>query len=431
MLPLILEQVLTLTIGMADTVMVAGLGESAISAVSLVDQLNILLLQVFGSLATGGAVVAAQYIGRQDRAGGCDAARQLYQTTFVISMVVMAAILSVRRPALSMLYGQLEPGLMSYAVIYLTITSISLPFFALYSAGAALFRAMGNSKVSLYISILMNVINIGGNALTIFVFHMGVAGAAVATTLSRIAGAAVFLYLITKPHQELFIEHILRVRVNMANVRRILRIGVPNGVENGVFQVGKLVVMRLVSSLGTAAIAANAVGNSLAGVACMPGSAAGLAMITVVGQCTGAGAYDQARRNTMKLMGFAIAAMALLGGAMMTLRGGMINMFNLSDRSLGLAWEVITIYLAHTWLTWPFSFALPNALRGAGDARFTMIVSIGSMMVFRVGFSYLLALAFGMGLNGVWIAMYIDWIVRSIFFIWRIKGVAWLKQRVL
>ncbi|GHU67503.1 MATE family multidrug exporter [Clostridia bacterium] len=416
---------------MADTVMVAGLGESAISAVSLVDQLNILLLQVFGSLATGGAVVAAQYIGRQDRAGGCDAARQLFQTTIALSMLVMAAILSIRRPVLSLLYGALEPELMEYAVTYLTITAISIPFFAVYSAGASLFRAMGNSKISLYTSILMNTINIGGNALTIYVFGWGIAGAAVATTLSRIAGAAVFVYLITKPHQELFIEHILHVKVNMANVKRILGIGVPNGVENGVFQVGKLVVMRLVSSLGTTSIAANAVCNSLSGLAVMPGSAAGMAMITVVGQCTGAEAYDQARRNTKKLMGFAIASMAVVCGVMMLIRGPLVGLFNLSDASKALALPLVTSYLVHSWLTWPPSFALPNALRGAGDARYTMVVSITSMMVFRVGFSYLLVKALNMGVSGVWISMYIDWIVRSSFFIWRFKGTAWLRQKVL
>ncbi|MDR1600015.1 MAG: MATE family efflux transporter [Oscillospiraceae bacterium] len=426
-----LEQALTFTIGMADTVMVSGLGESAISAVSLVDQLNMLLLQVFGSLATGGAVVAAQYIGRQDRAGGCDAARQLLQTTLVIGIAVMAAILFSIRPVLSMLYGSLEPALMDYAVTYLTITTISLPFFAIYSAGASLFRAMGNSKVSLYTSMLMNAINIGGNALTIYGFGWGVEGAALATTLSRAAGAAVFLRLITKPHQALFVERILHVRVNPANVRRILRIGVPNGVENGVFQVGKLVVMRLVSSLGTASIAANAVCSSLSGLAVMPGIAAGMAMITVVGQCAGAGAFSQARRNTAKLLGFAIAAMAVICGGMMLARGLLVGAFNLTDPSRALALPLITVYLAHTWLTWPPSFALPNALRGAGDARFTMVVSVGSMMAFRVASSYLLVRGFNMGVMGVWIAMYIDWLVRSAFFIWRFRGVAWLKQRVL
>ncbi|GHU73979.1 MATE family multidrug exporter [Clostridia bacterium] len=431
MLPLILEQILTITIGMADTVMVAGLGEAAISGVSLVDQLNILLLQVFSSLATGGAVVAAQYIGRQDRLAGCDAARQLYQTTFAISLVVMTLTLTLGNRMLSLLYGALDPQLMSFSLTYLTITAISLPFYALYCAGAALFRAMGNSKISLYIAILMNAVNIGGNALTIYGFGWGVAGAAIATTLSRVAGAAVFIVLITKPHQELFIEHIPRVRVNLANVKRILKIGVPNGLENGVFQVGKLVVMRLVSSMGLAAIAANAVGNSLAGFAVMPGSAASMAMITVVGQCVGAKAYSQARRNALKLLGFASAAMAVIAVVMLILRGPMIRMFNLSDASLGLAWSIMTVYLIHTWLTWTPSFALPNALRGAGDARFTMVVSIGSMMVFRVGFSYLLGGAFGMGLSGVWLAMYIDWIVRSGFFIWRFKGDKWLAQTVL
>ncbi|MDR1569231.1 MAG: MATE family efflux transporter [Oscillospiraceae bacterium] len=432
LIPLLIEQVLNITIGMADTVMVAGLSEAAISAVSLVDQFNQLLMQLFNALATGGAVLAAQYIGRRDRAGGCDAARQLVQVTLLIALIVMAGALSFSRELLRLIYGDLEESVMAGALRYFRITNGSIPFFALYAAGAALFRSMGNSKVSLYTSILMNIINVAGNYVSIYHWGWGVSGAAAATFLSRICGAAVFIALIIRPHQELFIDNIWRVKVNMPNVKRILRVGIPNGLENSVFQVGKLVVLRLVASLGTSAVAANAICNTFASIACMPGSAVSLALVTVVGQCVGARAYDEAKRGTYKLMLFAIASMAVVCAALLIFISPAIGWFGqLSVESRGMATRILTFSFVISWFTWPFSFTLPNALRGAGDAKVTMIASIVSMMVFRVAFSYLLADALNMGLDGVWYAMYIDWIVRSIFFVARFASGKWKTIHII
>ena len=430
--PLMIEHVLNVTIGMADTVMVAGLSEAAISAVSLVDQFNQLVMQVFTSLATGGAVVAAQYIGRRDRAGGCDAARQLIQITLFIGIIVMAAVLAGSGPVLRLIYGQLDPDVMAGAVSYLSVTTISLPCFALYAACAALFRAMGNSKISLYTSLLMNLVNISGNYISIYHWGWGVSGAAAATSMSRLCGAAALMWMIVHPHQELFVDQVWRVRLNFANIRRILKVGVPTGLENGVFQIGKLTVMRLVASLGTTAVAANAIGNTFAGIACMPGSAASIALITVVGQCVGARAYDEVKRDTRKLMMFAIGVMAAIGVAMLLLLQPALSWFGeLSADTRMLATSILIPYYIITWLVWPFSFTLPNALRGAGDTKVTMYVSVASMIAFRVVFSYLLAGYLKIGLHGVWLGMYIDWVVRSVFFMIRFLSGKWKAIKVI
>ena len=431
LVPLVIEQLLAVTIGMADTVMVTSVGEAAVSGISLVDSINILFIQVFSALASGGAIVTAQYLGRQERKNACIAAKQLLYATTALAAIIMAVALIFHRALLRLIFGNIDPAVMENAIVYFQLSAVSYPFLAVYNAGAALFRSMGNSKVSTLVSFLMNVVNIGGNAVLIYGFHWGVAGAATASLVSRAMAAVIMLVLICHKNNPIHIEKVWKPELHFDMIRRILKIGVPNGVENGMFQIGKLIVQGLVATFGTSAIAANAIANTIASFINTPGTAIQLGLTTVVGQCVGGRVYEQAFYYTRKLLWLTYGLMGVLNIAVFLVAGPLVGLFHLSAAAAADARAVLYTFTVASILIWPLSFSLPNALRAAGDARFTMIVSMVSMWVFRIGFSYLLGGAAKMGLMGVWVAMYIDWLVRSIVFTIRFARGKWKELRVI
>lgn len=423
--PLIIEQILAVTVGMVDVMMVSRVGEAAISGVSLVDTLGVLLINIFSALATGGAVVSAQYLGHKEQEQACKSARQLLLSATLLSLIIMVVSLLGNRIILSSIYGNIDMGVMNNARTYFYITALSYPFLAVYNSCAALFRAMGNSKISMKVSITMNLINVVGNALLIFVFHMGVAGVAIATLLSRVVAAIIMLVLIRSKQNPIYINNFLRWSFDLEMVKRILRIGVPNGLENSMFQFGKILVQGLIASFGTAAISANAVAGTIAGLEVIPGSAIGLAMITVVGQCVGANDTEQAKQYTIKLMKLCYIIMFFLNIGVVLMRNPIIGFFKLSPESSHMALQLMIYHSIACAFIWPSSFTLPNALRAANDVKFTMITSILSMWVWRIAFSFILGKVFGLGVLGVWIAMTIDWFFRSCCFIVRFLRGKW------
>lgn len=422
--PLVVEQILAVTVGMVDTVMVSSAGEAATSGVSLVDMINTLIINIFAAIATGGAVVSSQYLGQKDKNKACQAADQLLLITGLIAVGIMVLCLIFRRPFLSILYGEIEADVMQNALIYLILSALSYPFLAVYNSCAALFRSMGNSRISMQVSILMNVMNAVGDYVFIFGFHWGVAGAALASLISRMT-ACVILYLrLRNPVLDIHAgAHGIHWDGRM--IHRILNIGIPSGVENSIFQLGRVLVVGIIAGFGTIQIAANAVANNLDSMGVLPGSAMNLAMITVIGQCVGAGDYDQAQYYTKKLMTVTYAVnmvtcLAVLGAMPMIL-----NLYGLSDETLALASTLVLIHDGCAILLWPSAFTLTSVLRAANDVKFPMVVSIGSMIVFRIGLSYIVAIGMGLGAIGVWIAMVVDWIVRASFFIWRYRSGRW------
>ena len=428
-IPLVIEQFLAMTIGMADTIMVTSVGEHAVSGVSLVDNISTLLINVFSALATGGAVVAAQYLGSRDEENACSAAKQLFYAIGALSAATMAVCLLFREPILRLVFGQLEDNVMEAAMTYFLLTAISYPLLAIYNAGAALFRAMGNSKVSMLASLLMNIVNIGLNAILIYGADIGVAGAGFGTLFSRLAGAVLMTWLICQHGHRIHIDHLLHFEFRGQLVKKILRIGVPNGLENGMFQIGKLLVLGLVTPLGTSATAANAIANSVAGVVNVPGNAISLSLITVVGQCMGAGDSKQAVRYTRKLMIIVYLAMGSLSVLLFFFATPVVGLFGLTPGAAVMAIQVLRWCAVFDLIFWPMSFSLPNALRASGDAKFTMNVSMCSMWIFRIGFSYLLVPQ--IGLLGVWVAMFIDWIVRAVVFLIRFLSGRWKTKTVI
>ena len=421
LLPLIAEQALSVTIGLADTLMVSSVGEAAVSGVSLVDSFNTLMIQIMSALATGGAVVTSQYIGRQEPRDARNAAA-----------LVAAVVVVGRHAILQGIFGSIDADVMHYAETYFLLSALSYPFIGLYNAGAALFRAQGNSKISMLSSLVMNVVNIGGNAVLIYGFKMGVMGAALASLVSRAIACFAVLYLLQKPDCPLRVDGLRALAPKARLIRQILRVGIPAGIENGMFQIGKLSVSSLTSTLGTAAIAANAVANTTTTFLNIPANAVGMAALTVVGQCLGAGEKDQAVYYSRRLMLFAYCGAWFMNlSAFLFANKFALGLFNLSPEAYAMALEVMVWFNIVSLFIWPSSFTMPNILRAAGDARFTMTVSIVSMWAFRVGFCYLCVLAFHGGLLAIWMGMYLDWAFRSLCFFVRFVRGKWLEQNVI
>ena len=429
-IPLVIEQFLAITVGLADTIMIAEVGESAVSAVSLVDTVNILIVNIFTALATGGAVVCGQYIGKRERENACRAADQLVLFTVAASIVVMAAVYLLKDWILGTVFGKIEPDVMSGANTYILIVSASIPFIALYNSGAALFRTMGNSSISMITSLVMNGINIAGNAVMIYGMKLGVAGAAIPTLVSRIVAALVVYFLMRRKKYMVHVSRRPVLKPNSELIKKILYIGVPNGLENSMFQLGKILVLSLVSTFGTASIAANAVANNIAVFQTLPGIAVGVALITVISRCIGAGDYKQARFYTRKLIGVSYIFILLMDILIYIILPALLRAYKLSDETYSYADRIILYHGFMAVLIWPLAFSLANTLRAANDVKFTMIAAIASMWIFRIGFSYLLADYFGLGVFGVWVAMTIDWVGRAAAFVYRYVGHKWERHKI-
>ena len=426
-IPLIVDQFLQVAVGLSDSIMVARVGEAAVSGVSLVDTVMLLIINIFTALATGGAVIAGQYLGGKDPKTGCEATAQLFNFTFLFSIFIMILGYLGQNVILYHVFGKIEPEVMKDSRTYLLIVLSSIPMIAMYNAGAAIFRAMGNSNVAMKTSLLMNSINVFGNALLIFGFHCGVEGVAIPTVVSRGVACVVILILLNNQEHELHILHPYPFKIKWNVLKKILYIGIPNGLENSMFQLGKIAVLSLVSGLGTASLAANAVGNNIANFAILPGMSFGFALLTVCAQCVGAGDFEQVKYYTKHMM--RVEYLCLIASNLIVILAlpFILSVYNLSDEAARYANDIILYHAACVVTIWPLSFTLPNTLRAAADVKITMVLSIISMWVFRFGFSYLLTMVFHMGIFGVWVAMTIDWLVRGIFFVCRYKSGRWQK----
>ena len=431
LLPLVIEQVLVMLVGMVDTVMVASAGEAAVSGVALVDMVNYLIITVMAALTTGGSVIISQYAGSRQPEQAERSAGQLMMVTLLLSAAILAVCLLGRDAILRLFFGSVEADVMAAAQTYFMITACSFPFLGIYDAGAALYRVMGKTSVTMYVSLAMNVINVIGDFIGVSVLHAGVAGVAVPTLLSR-AFAAVVMSLLAFRRQNsipLYWRDILAWDVPI--IRRILHIAVPNGVENGLFALGKVLVTSIVAGFGTVQIAANGVANSVDQIAIIVVNAVNLAMVPVVGQCVGASDYTQAVHYTKKLMKISYIFTAVLGLAVCVLLPVLLPLYGLSADTLRLAALLIVLHNALALLLHPTSFNLANSLRAAGDARFTMIVGICSMIVFRLGSALLFGKLLGLRIIGVWFAMGMDWLARSVAFAVRYKSGKWKEKRVI
>lgn len=430
-LPLVIEQMLAVLVGMADSIMIANVGEEAVSGVSLVDSVMLLLINAFSALATGGAVVTGQYLGQRNPEKAQEAAQQLIWFLGILAIGVMAVLYVAKNFVLHTVFGQITAEVRGYAEVYLLIVAASIPFVALYNAGAAIFRVMGNSKVSMQVSIVMNIVNVVGNAILIYGFHRGSEGVAIPTLVSRMVAAVMILWLLGNRDLMISVPRTLHFHFDKNLVKKILYIGVPNGLENSMFQLGKIMVLSLVSAFGTYAIAANAVSNVIASIQILPGMALSLALTTVISRCIGANDYRQARYYTMKLHGISYVCMWVFIGITVLALPLILKIYNLSDVTAGETEKIMLFHSVCACLIWPIAFNLPTVFRASGDVKYSMIASIVSMWVCRIVFSYILGKYMGFGVFGVWMAMVLDWIVRAICFLIRYKSGKWRGKAIV
>ena len=429
--PLMIEQLLNSLMGTADTVMVTTAGAAAISAVSLVDSINVLVVNVFSAMATGGAIVASQYLGHSQPEKANFAGKQLLLSVAAISLAVAAAAAALHSQILSAVFGKVDADVMANAGTYFLITASSYPFIAVYNAAAALFRADKNSRLPMAISTMSNMLNIAGNAVMIFGLGMGLSGAALSTLLSRVFSAAAIMFFLCTTKQAIGIGRPAPIRPDPQTIAKIMRIGIPTGIENGMFQFGKLAIQSTVSMMGTAAIAANAMTSTLESLSCQAPIGIGLGMMTIVGQCVGAGEDEQAGRCIKTLTFYGFLAL-LVSAAAVSILVVPITALSGMDADVALMTRHLTWFVhAVKPFAWCLSFLPAYGFRAAGDVKFSMAVSMTTMWTCRVAIVMVLARVFGFGPLAVWIGMASDWCVRSVCFLCRFRSGKWLAHKMV
>lgn len=430
-MPLVVEQFLEFLVGLADSIMVASLGEVAISGVSLVDFLMQLLIFSFSALATGGAVIAGQYLGDGKIEKACEASTQLTWFTGLSAVILMVLVLVFKHSLIGILFGQIDSDVWMNTDIYLTIVATSIPFIALYNAGASIFRTTGDSYLPMKIMLACDILNVIGNGICIYYLGMDVRGVAIPTVISRLLAAVIIIFLVTRERYELHINKSLKYRFNKNLLKKILNVGIPYGVENGLFQLGRILVLSLVSTFGTLSIAANSVGYTVGVFSVLPGFAINLGMSVVISRCVGANDYAQAKYYNKKILIIVYISHLFINLAIFALLPYILSIYQLSSETAALTTKMIIWHGIFAIIIWPLAFTLPGTFRGAGDAKYPMVVSIGVMFTCRIGLSYVIALSLGIGVFGTWIAMFIDWFVRSGFYIYRYFNEKWMDYRAI
>lgn len=431
LIPVMVEQLLSSLMGTFDTMMVSNVGSAAISAVSLVDSINILVIQALSALAAGGAILCSQYLGSENRAEAKRSAGQVLLVMTALSAALSAVCLLLRDPMLRLIFGQVDADVMANSRIYFLFTLLSFPFIGLYDAGASIFRAQNNTRTPMVISVISNLLNIAGNAVLIFGFDMGVAGAAIATLISRIFCAVTVLWQLRNPLQPISVRHYLKIRPDFSLIRQVLFIGIPSGIENSMFQFGKLAIQSTVSTLGTAAIAAQAMTNileSLNGIAAM---GVGIGLMTVVGQCIGANRKDEAVYYIKKLSWLAEAVIIVSCLAVLAVTKPITVIGGMEPESARLCFQMVVFITVTKPVSWVLSFIPAYGMRAAGDVKFSMITSCLSMWLCRVSLCVFLCRVLGFGPIAVWIGMFADWSVRAVVFSWRFHSRKWLEHHVI
>ena len=431
LLPIIVEQLLSSLMGTADTMMVSNIGSAAISAVSLVDSINILVIQALAALAAGGAILCAQYLGSHNQKEANQAARQVLFVMVFLSTSLSAFCLIFRDPLLGLIFGKVEADVMSNSKIYFFLTLLSFPFIGLYDAGASIMRSQNNSRNPMIISVISNFLNIGGNAILIFVFGMGVKGAAISTLVSRIFCAVVVILQLRNDEAPIFITNYFSIRPDWTLIKKILFIGIPSGIENSMFQFGKLAIQSTVSTLGTVAIAAQAMTNILENLNGIAAIGIGIGLMTVVGQCLGAGRQDEAVYYVKKLSWLAEAVVITSCLLVFILTKPITILAGMEPASARLCLSMITFITIVKPISWVMSFIPGYGMRAAGDVKFSMITSCCTMWLCRVSLCIYLCRVWGFGPIAVWIGMFSDWTLRAIIFGIRFHSGKWLNHHVI
>ena len=428
LIPIIAEQFLNSLMGMADSMMVSNVGAAALSGVSLVDSINNLVVQAFNAMATGGVIICSTYFGQKDIKRANESARQVILVSAFISFLLMFLCLIFRQSLLRVIFGSIDADVMEAAGIYFFLTILSYPGISLAAAGSAIFRAQSNTKLPMNVAIVSNILNVVGNAVLIWGFGLGVYGAAIATMASRIFSAIVLLALLRKDKYQISIREYHKIRPDFDKIKRVLAMGIPNGIENSMFQFGKLAIQSSVSLLGTAAIAAQSMTNIFENVNGVAGIGVGIGLMTIVGQCLGAGRKDEAVYYTKKMLIWGY--IAILTSCLFTyaIARPVTALAGMEKESASLCIFMLGWITIFKPLLWSPSFVIPYALRAAGDVKFSMIIATLTMWLCRVTLATFLIRVVGMGAMGVWIGMFADWAIRGVIFTFRFRSGKWIHK---
>ncbi len=429
--PLFLEQLLTILVGLADTFIISFVGESAVSGVSLVNSFNTIFIYLFTALSSGGAVIISQYIGSRREQEAGEAASQLLMISTVFSLVITALILPLGRPILRLMFGRVEEDVMDACIVYLRISAYSYPALAVYNAGAALCRSIGKTSTTMYIAVISNLINVVGNGIGVFILHGGVAGVAYPSLIARIFSAAAVTVFCFRTKNGVYYRREWIGKWNGGLLKRILGIAVPNGLEQGIFQFVKVALSSIVALFGTCQIAANGIAQSIWSLAALVCVTMGPVFITVIGQCMGAGDVGQAEHYFRKLLRITLGISVLWNGAIFAVTPVLMSFFDVAQETRQLTVWLVLIHNIFNCIAFPFADPLGKGLRAAGDVKFTMVVSIASTVGGRLVFSVLFGVIFGMGVIGIAFAMCLDWCIRAVVFLLRFRAGKWKQYQLI
>ena len=429
--PLLIEQLLQMVVGLADTMMVSYAGEAVVAGVGLDAMIYTIFIYLFTAVSAGGSVVVAQYIGSKDRENGNLAASQIFHLAGILSLLCMGLMLLFGSALLELMYPSTEELTMDACKTYMWIVSLSFPANAVYSAGAALYRTMGKTEVTMKVSLAANLVNVVGNAVGIFVLHAGAAGVAWPTTLSWYVAAFVMTALCFRKDQAVHIDLKQTLRLNPSMAKRILGVAIPNSVENTLFQAAKVVLGVLIATFGTSQIAANTTGQTFWSLAACMGVAMSTVFITVIGQCIGAGDEEAAAWYMRKLTRLSILLALLWNALVMALTPLLLPLYDLGDETKRLILIIVAIHNLFSATVQPFAMPLSSGLRAAGDVKFTMWSSIFCTVICRTLFSFALAKWLHMGVIGITLAMVLDWCIKACLDVWRFKSGKWKNRQVI
>lgn len=429
--PLFLEQLLVILVGLADTFVISYAGEAAVSGVSLVNSFNTIFIFLFTALASGGAVIVSQYIGGEKMEMAGESASQLLMVSTLFSGVVMAVILLSGCPLMGLLFGKVESDVMDACMIYLRISAYSYPALAIYNAGAALFRSIGKTSTTMYIAIFSNVINVVGNIIGVFALHAGVAGVAVPSLIARTFSAVVVTILCFRKGNGVYYKKRWICHYNAGLLKRILGIAVPNGVEQGIFQFVKVALSSVVALFGTSQIAANGIAQSIWSLAALVCVTMGPVFITVIGQCMGSRDTEQAEYYFRKLLKITLLISVVWNVLVFALTPLVMQFYDVSEETKKLTIILVLIHNIFNCIAFPFADPLGKGMRAAGDVRFTMAISLATTIGVRLIFSLLFAIVMDMGVIGIAWAMCLDWCSRAVFFYIRFRKGKWKQFQLI
>jgi putative MATE family efflux protein len=431
LIPLLFEQMLLVLVTLVDTMLLSGISEAALGAYSLVDSINQLLTQLFLAVGAGGSIVAAQYLGSRDRKGAENTATQAAIMVLAISALIALPVILLNGPILKLLYPGVDQSIHNYAKQYLLLSALSYPLYALYNNGARMLCAQGYSKLSMMTSILMYTARILMNFLFIRVWHMDIQGAGLSTIFSRVLGAALATWFLMDQQSPIHYTRPLKLTIQTDTIRRIVSVALPSGIENIIFLTSKLVIGIMIAGYSSAMIAANAAANTISCYISVPANAINLATITIVSQCIGAKRAEEAKKATRNLQAATYASLLLTCSLVAIFIDPLIRMLHLSPEAYAHTRQITLVYCLVSFFLWAPSFGLPNSLRAAGDNRYVMYAAVFSVVIVRVGGSLVLGNWLGLQVQGIWYAMYLDWLVRSIFFIKRFLSGKWMQHRLV